>query len=174
VWKSKLLYVLGISGLGVGAYALVKHFKDISEPNESGATGTELVESSVDVLGNITNKNIQITEHFNSKEFVPKSWKSPKFVINRKLVEMLEMLRVDVGRPVVVTSGYRSPEHQKAIGGIANSQHLLGRAADVSIKGYTVDQIANVGLMLGFGGIGRYHKDNFVHLDIGPRRDWAG
>ena len=89
------------------------------------------------------------------------------------------MLRDFLGKPITVNSGYRSPEHNKKIGGVLNSQHVLGLAADIVVKGYTPHQLSNViedliarGDMLQ-GGLGVY--SNFVHTDIGyngKRRRW--
>ena len=76
------------------------------------------------------------------------------------LVEHLERLRGIVGRPIVIVSGYRSPSHNRAVGGARRSYHLLGRAADLRSGVVTVDQA----LAAGFGGIGRCGKW-VVHVD---------
>ena len=47
--------------------------------------------------------------------------------------KVLEPLRQHVGKPIIVTSGYRSKELNKAVGGVDNSQHLVGEAADLQI-----------------------------------------
>lgn len=48
------------------------------------------------------------------------------------LVEnVLDPLRERYGKPIVVNSGYRCPKHNKEVGGVANSQHLRGEAADI-------------------------------------------
>lgn len=47
------------------------------------------------------------------------------------VIEVLDPLRIAVGKPLVVTSGYRSPEINRLIGGAPTSDHILGRAADV-------------------------------------------
>jgi hypothetical protein len=56
--------------------------------------------------------------------------------VNVRLVQMLEQLRECLGgRPVIITSGYRCEEHNRAVGGARNSQHLLGNAADIVVAG---------------------------------------
>lgn len=56
----------------------------------------------------------------------------------RLLVEkVLDPLRAMYGRPIYVNSGYRSPEVNKKVGGVANSMHLKGCAADITTKDRT-------------------------------------
>lgn len=50
----------------------------------------------------------------------------------RELVDVLQRLRTTMGRPLVVVSGYRCVEHNKAVGGVPKSLHLKGEAADVA------------------------------------------
>ena len=94
-----------------------------------------------------------------------------------ELATNLEVLRAHFNAPVTLTNAYRTPEHNAAVGGSKNSQHLLGKAADIKIKGISPDQVADaieflieVGLMKE-GGIGRY--DTFTHYDIrGIKARW--
>ena len=60
---------------------------------------------------------------------------SPEVVNNLKLlaVNILQPLRATYGRPITVNSGYRSPALNKAVGGAGNSDHMYGRAADISV-----------------------------------------
>ncbi len=46
--------------------------------------------------------------------------------------EVLDPARERLGRPIVVNSGYRCPKHNKEVGGVANSQHMRGEAADIT------------------------------------------
>jgi len=81
-------------------------------------------------------------------------------------VDLLEKLRVQYGNPLKVNSGYRSPQHNKKIGGAKNSMHLRF-ATDIAPTGEVtmekLDSIAGLAEENGFSGIGRY--DSFVHLD---------
>lgn len=54
---------------------------------------------------------------------------------------VLDPLREAVGRPVVISSGYRSPAVNKAVRGAATSQHVLGQAADITVPGMTVAEV---------------------------------
>lgn len=83
-------------------------------------------------------------------------------------LELLDELRHRCGFAFVVTSGYRSPEHNAAIGGSPRSQHLLGRAADIAADAHTGRIIVQEAFKLGgFNGIGINLKGSrrFIHLD---------
>lgn len=94
-----------------------------------------------------------------------------------KLANQLQRVRDELNRTVKVNSGYRSPEHNKKIGGVPDSQHVFGRAADIVVDGVspkkvfeTIETLISRGDMLQ-GGLGLY--DNFVHYDIrGIRSRW--
>ena len=94
------------------------------------------------------------------------------------LVDLLSMLqeRWDYERPLLVTSGYRTLQTNASIEGAAPaSLHLRGLAADVSLRGVAMADLANAALwlsrQLGFMGLGLYPR--FLHLDIGPQRTWT-
>lgn len=60
----------------------------------------------------------------------------------RRLCEtVLQPLRASLGRPIVVSSGYRAPQVNAAVGGAEGSDHLAGRAADIIVPGLTVEQV---------------------------------
>ena len=87
-----------------------------------------------------------------------------------KLVKQLQFLRDYTGRAIPINSGYRSPEHNAKVGGSQTSQHLLGKAADITIEGLKptevyriIENLIDMGEMLQ-GGLGLY--DTFVHYDI--------
>jgi uncharacterized protein YcbK (DUF882 family) len=79
-----------------------------------------------------------------------------------------------VHAPIVVTSGYRSPETNAATEGAArNSMHLYGKAADMYVPGVSMRELFDVCYSREVsGGIGYY--DDHVHLDSGARRWWVG
>ena len=116
-----------------------------------------------------------MTKNFSLKEFDSKDGsKMPSEVYLNivKLVGQLQFLRDYTGRAITVNSGYRSLEHNTKIGGSLSSQHLLGKAADITIEGLKpaevyrlIDELIGMGLMLQ-GGLGLYEKKGFVHYDI--------
>ncbi len=122
---------------------------------------------------------MKLTKNFSLSEFASHDGEPtpPEVVENLKeLAKELQVLRDYLNTPLKINSGYRSPAHNKAVGGAKFSQHLLGKAADISSNKYTPDQIyAAVKLLqkegkIRIGGIGRYNS--FLHLDTGNTREW--
>jgi len=124
---------------------------------------------------------MKLTENFSKSEFDSKDGaEMPNDVLMnvQKLASQLQILRNNINKPITINSGYRSPEHNKDIGGVENSQHVLGKAADIKVKGIStrilaalIEDLINDGDMLQ-GGLGIY--DTFVHYDVakGKKRRW--
>ena len=90
------------------------------------------------------NSNAKLSEHFLLGEFT-KSGSHPNIynvptheaIANLKhLCQWLEVLRERSGGPIVINSGYRSPQLNRAVGGASNSNHLSGCAADIRVTGF--------------------------------------
>lgn len=89
------------------------------------------------------------------------------------LVRVLKAVERHFGRKMVVTSGYRSPDHNRRVRGARNSLHMYCAAADVQVEGVSKWDLAQyVRSMPGRGGVGTYCHTESVHIDIGPERDW--
>jgi uncharacterized protein YcbK (DUF882 family) len=123
---------------------------------------------------------MKLTNNFNLEEFECKcGCKMPEFVKKNiiELADNLQVLRDFVGR-LDLTNAYRCKEHNSDVGGSTNSQHLVGKAADIkseSIKPKEMAQIVD-DLMKSetfeLGGIGIYNT--FTHVDIrGTRARWS-
>ena len=89
-----------------------------------------------------------------------------------KLSNQLQFLRDYTGRPITINSAYRCPKHNKKVGGSKTSQHLLGKAADITIQSLKpaevfmiIEDLIDMGHMLQ-GGLGLYEKKGFIHYDI--------
>ena len=69
---------------------------------------------------------------------------------------------------------YRCQVHNDRLpGSVPNSEHIQGTAADcIPPDCMTVDQLADIAIECGAGGVGRYYSMGFVHIDSGERRDW--
>ena len=89
-----------------------------------------------------TNANEKVGKHFKVKEFACKDGSQVVF-IDSYLVSILDILRNEVGKPVIINSGYRTPERNKTVGGAKYSYHMRGMAADIRINGMTAKEIAN-------------------------------
>lgn len=124
---------------------------------------------------------MKLTENFNRQEFDCKDGtKVPEIYMKncKEVAENLQVLRNELGVPVTITgSGYRTPDHNKKVGGAKNSQHLTCSGADINAKGYTPKELATKieGLIksgkMKQGGIGIYL--GFVHYDIrGTKARW--
>ena len=85
-----------------------------------------LLKSPEEVERFIKEKGIK---HFKAKEFVCKH--CGKVIIDSRLIELAERLREHLGKPLVITSGYRCPEHNRRVGGVPDSPHVKGLALDV-------------------------------------------
>lgn len=86
--------------------------------------------------------------------------------VDLHMVKKLDIIREHFGRETIVTSGVRCVQHNKNVGGVSNSQHLYGKAADFIVSGVSPIEVYNwcdKNLMTGNGGLGKY--SNFTHLD---------
>ena len=89
------------------------------------------------------NSNAKLSEHFTLGEFAksnshPEVYNIPSHeaIANMKrLCQWLEVLRKRYNAPIIINSGYRSPQLNKKIGGVANSNHLTGCAVDIRVSG---------------------------------------
>ena len=91
-------------------------------------------------------------------------------LLHPALIIALQTIRDHVGKPIRVNSAFRSPTHNKAIGGASNSLHTLGLAADMVIDGMTPIEVASLANDMGLGGIKAY--PTFTHIDVGRHRTW--
>lgn len=89
-----------------------------------------------------TDANEKIGKHFKVKEFACKDGSQVVF-IDDHLVSILDILRNQVEKPVIVTSGYRTPEWNKKCDGAKYSYHMRGMAADIRVNGISAKELAN-------------------------------
>lgn len=115
--------------------------------------------------------DIKISRNFKLSEF--ESPDTHEVKIDSKLLSILQDIRDYFQKPVIVTSGYRTPEHNKEVGGVDNSYHTQGMAIDFWVAGISVEKLIEVADYCGAEGIGEYIGKNFIHIDIGEKRRWS-
>jgi uncharacterized protein YcbK (DUF882 family) len=123
---------------------------------------------------------MNITENFSLSEFECRcGCKMPDDVKTNILVlaSQLQYLRDFIERPITVTNAYRCKSHNKKVGGVPNSQHILGNAADIKISGVIPQFVASMidseikKCNMLQGGLGIYNT--FTHYDIrGIKARW--
>lgn len=96
-----------------------------------------------------------------------------KVGIDPGAMDKLQALRDRLGAPLMLNSAYRSPEHNRAVGGASASQHLKARAFDVSMANHDPAEFEAAARAVGFTGFGFYRRNDFIHVDIGPAREWG-
>ena len=124
----------------------------------------------------------QLTKNFALDEFachdgtpVP----APFLANVQELANNLQVLRDEIGKPVHVLSGYRTPSWNAKVGGVKDSQHVLAKAGDLRVDGLsptnlhaTISRLIDEGRMKQ-GGLGLY--TSFVHYDVrGEKARWVG
>lgn len=116
----------------------------------------------------------KLSANFKVKEFACSDGSDPIFVAD-ELVTVLQKIRTHFGKAVTITSAYRTPTRNSAVGGTAYSQHLYGTAADIKVRGVSSRDVATYAekLMPNKGGIGIY--STFTHIDVRKTKSrWNG
>lgn len=119
------------------------------------------------------------------RDFPMSEWRWPNFspqelaskregelMIDEPSMDKLQRLRLALGKPLLITSAYRSAAHNKAVGGAKHSQHRLGKAFDVMMTNQDPAAFERAARTAGFTGFGHYPKSGFMHIDTGPARRW--
>jgi uncharacterized protein YcbK (DUF882 family) len=89
--------------------------------------------------------------------------------LDSKLLAIMDKIREKYGAPVSVTSGWRCPDHNKAVGGAANSTHMSGKGVDITAP--DIEKLYKICLeQAGLTGIGDGRKKGFIHIDVKPSK----
>ena len=121
--------------------------------------------TAVKVYSKQQDGNKKLSTNFRVREFACSDGSDPIF-ISPELVTVLQKIRSHFGRAVTITSAYRTPTRNKAVGGTTYSQHLYGMAADIKVSGIAPKTVAQYAekLLPNSGGIGTY--STFTHVDV--------
>ncbi|MFN3822792.1 MAG: YcbK family protein [Pseudorhodobacter sp.] len=141
----------------------------------SGRTG-----ESIDTIYWIEGK--YIPEAMAEVNHFMRDWRSgAKVNIDARTIDIMAAAHrlMDVSEPYMMLSGYRSPQtnamlRTRSRGVARDSLHVHGKAADLRLKSRSVGQMAKAAEACASGGVGRYSRSNFVHMDCGPVRSWGG
>lgn len=123
--------------------------------------------------------SVQLSKNFKSTEFDCKCKDScNQTTISKQLLKYLQQIRDHFNKSVNINSGYRCEAHNKDVGGVTNSYHRNGEAADISVKDVKPLDVARYAESIGIKGIGLYETDKdgyFVHVDIRTTKSfWYG
>lgn len=117
----------------------------------------------------------QLSAHFKVREFACGDG-SDAVLVAPRLVMVLETIRTHFGTAVRINSGYRTPQYNAKVGGVAHSQHCYGTAADITVRGQAPATVAAFArqIMPDWGGVGVYARKGFTHIDVREKRsDWT-
>lgn len=111
-----------------------------------------------------------------------RDWRTDQAVsIDARTIDILAASHalMDAHEPYMMLSGYRSPQtnamlRSRSRAVAKNSLHMKGQAADLRLKTRSVPQMAKAAAACSAGGVGKYSRSNFVHMDCGPIRIWGG
>lgn len=132
-------------------------------------------------------------KHFNLSEFFRSSTAAENGIKNEPSIDerativrninllvdnVLDPVRDMVDAPIIITSGYRSPQVNRLVGGVDNSQHMSGCAADFHVMGFTPSMMLGVFFYilnrLKYDQLIYYRSKNIIHVSYVencPRRE---
>jgi uncharacterized protein YcbK (DUF882 family) len=88
--------------------------------------------------------------------------------IRPELMDKLQAMRTEYGKPMTITSGYRCPQHPVEAKKATPGAHALGLAADIGVQGAEAHAVLALAMKHGFNGIGVQQKGTgrFIHVDV--------
>lgn len=140
----------------------------------SGRTG-ERIDMIYWIEGKYIKESVRQINHF------MRDWRNGKTIkVDLRTVDIMAAAHnlLDVNEPYMLLSGYRSPEtnamlRSRSRGVARNSLHMKGQAADLRVSSRSVHQLAKAAIACRGGGVGKYSRSNFVHMDSGELRTWG-
>ena len=131
----------------------------------------EFFKAIVRERGRWIDESVAEFEHFT------RDWRAHRAIhMDRRVIGTALQLQalMDCAEPMVLISGYRTPATNRALNGTASrSLHMEGEALDLRQPGRSLSSFHKAAKSLRQGGVGRYSRDNFVHIDCGSVRYWG-
>lgn len=157
------------------AFGLLRGAGDIRRVQMySGRTG-EKINTIYWVDGEYVSEALDEVSHF------MRDWRTNQIKgIDARTIDIMSAAHrlMDVSEPYMMLSGYRSPKtnsmlRSRSSGVAKNSLHMRGQAADLRLASRSVSQMARAAQACNAGGVGKYSRSNFVHMDCGQVRTWG-
>ena len=122
-----------------------------------------------------------IEEAMTEVNFFMRDWRRDEpHAMDRRNIDIMSASHrlLDTDQPYLLLSGYRSPAtnamlRSRSRGVARNSRHMQGQAADLRVDSRSVSHVARAAIACNAGGVGKYSRSNFVHMDCGPVRSWG-
>lgn len=119
----------------------------------------------------LVNKDEKVTENFRFSEIACED-RTDVILYSKRHMDLVQAIRDIVG-PLSISSAFRTPEHNKVVGGVVDSQHQFGIAVDMKLpNGYTIDEFKEVVLSVTGSQVGIGLYKSFIHMDLGRPRIW--
>jgi len=122
-----------------------------------------------------------IPDALDAFNFILRDWRAEETIqIDPRSIDIMAAVHnlLETSEPLEVVSGYRSAATNAMLrrrnrGVARNSYHTKGMAIDITLKSRSISQVAAAAESLRAGGVGRYTRSKFTHVDCGPLRDWG-
>ena len=112
--------------------------------------------------------------------YLMRDWRNDQYMdMNPANIDNIAAVQnlLDTDEPFMLLSGYRTKGTNAMLAAKSrrvakDSFHTKGMAADLRLQSRSMTQVAAAAQALNGGGVGRYYRSNFTHIDCGPRRTW--
>jgi len=176
-----------LSSVVTGGHAVAAMVKDTGK--DTGGTAADPAARRLRLVSVHTGEKLSVVyweqgdylqESLNKINFLLRDFRAREVLyIDTGVIDYLHSVysRLQTSEPIQILSGYRSPATnemlRKRSSGVAkNSLHIVGKAIDFRVPGRKTRLLKKTAMQMQRGGIGLYHKSDFVHIDSGPFRHW--
>ena len=174
---SSIGYSLTVDGdFGISTERVVIQFqKDVGFVGKDvdGVVGkkTWKMLDEIKVYSKLADGNKSISPNFKIKEFACQDGSDTIVLHTDFVVDKLQKIRNHFNKPITINSAYRTPAHNRKVGGASSSYHVKGRAFDIVVKDISPNEVAKYAQSIGIKGIIRYSWG--VHVDSRGSKYWA-